>query len=736
MHSFIISTGKSVMELVLTDDGRFVRRRAEGPGFSYGGESEEFFFTWDGTRYSGFTPGWRFVSEEKSEGTQGEEITALTIERDGIRVTREYTAYPGQSAIGARTVLRNTGSAAAAVSNPSILAMRGAESADSYAYMTGGANFTGSLMYKEVPLTEGYSRGFDSHGEPEVTEVEGRKHNSMHPVPNGTGIWCELYSFQNAEGRGWITFDFQGWWKSLVTRVDGVTLLRVWCELRRWEVAPGEEMAIAGAVFGFAAGDTDDMGNDISAYIYAYKWDYTRERYFLEPTTTIWREAPLTDKDFWLTREAQQIGARQIHVDDFWFDAKGNWNNIFGDDFREFNDYLKRLGLDFRLWMPPWHVDRLSDLWLEHPDWMLNFHGNWYNWTLDLSKEEAYQWMLDMVCRKQEQFGTYMLRVDGNPTCLRNDGGFTTEGGDYDAAYKQSENFYRFYRAFKDRCPEAGLNGCSSGGHTMTIESVRYTDTQQITDGECLHYGGYWAPLFNPVDKVCALAGGSMNLNPETQQRPAEELRKMRAHTVFCNWARRVGLAGRGILVYRPEVRTGDKTFWFERLSADRSRGMITMLGGKNPFAGKPEVVFPKGLDPERSYRVESEDGSFAPQVRTGAEWMADGIRLEKTGSALYFNLGDRPGMNAGGKAPDAPANLHFAKEHWLHRDGAMVLWDEPSGDVLLSHAELWKNGELLAEVASGHGWFDDAYAEGDSYRARFVDADGNVSGWADAAAR
>ena len=70
MHSFIISTGKSVMELVLTDDGRFVRRRAEGPGFSYGGESEEFFFTWDGTRYSGFTPGWRFVSEEKNEGTQ------------------------------------------------------------------------------------------------------------------------------------------------------------------------------------------------------------------------------------------------------------------------------------------------------------------------------------------------------------------------------------------------------------------------------------------------------------------------------------------------------------------------------------------------------------------------------------------------------------------------------------------------------------------------------------------
>lgn len=732
--TFSIDTGKTQLSFVLTDDGRFLRQEAKGPGFAFDGVCEEFFFTLNGTRLSGCTPGWRFVSEETKDGKQGEKITSIVLERDGVCVTREYTAYVGQSAVGMRTLIRNTSGETAVVSNPSILVMRGAESASAYAYMTGGACFTGSLQYKEVELTDGYSRAFDSHGEPEIVPVEGSTStSSMHEVQNGTGIWCELYSFKGAEGHCWITFDYQGWWKSRVSRVDGVTLLNVWCELRGWELAPGEEMAIANVAFGFAAGDVDDMGNDISSYIYAYKWDYTHDRYFLEPTTTIWREAPLTNKDFYLTQEAQRIGARQIHVDDFWFDAKGNWENIFGDDFREFNDYLKRLGLDFRLWMPPWHADRLSQVWLDHPDWMLNFHGNWYNWTIDISKEEAYQWMLNMTCEKQKQFGTYMLRVDGDPTCMRNDGGFTTVGGSYDAAFKQSENFYRFYREFKDRNPDAGLNGCSSGGHTLTIEAVRYTDTQQITDGNCRHFGSYWAPLFNPVDKVAALCGGSMNLNPETKPLTREKSAAVRKHTVFCNWARRVGLAGKDILVYRPEVQTGDKTFWFERLSPDRSRGLISMLGGKNEFRGKPERIFPKGLDPERTYLIESADGKMKPQSRTGAEWMRDGIWTDCGDGAIYLNLADRPGTGAITAKLDAPKHVTCAKEHWLQRDGGMILWDEPSSDVLLSHAELWKNGEPFEEVASGHGWFDETYRSGDRYQVRFVDADGNVSAWTEA---
>lgn len=730
MHTFTIATGKTTLTLCLTEDGRFVRTRLSGAGYTFAGESEEFFLTWNGAYLSGSTPGWQFAGESHSTGTQGEELTVIALEREGLRVERSYIAYPGQSAIGSHTAYVNLTDGEAAVSDPSILILRDGDAAAAYGCMTGGANFTGSLQYKEIPLTEGYSRLFDSHGEPEITEVEGVTRDSRHPVPNGTGIWCELYALCGEAGRAWVCFDYQGWWHARVTRTDGVTALKVWCRLNVWTLAPGERMELPNVTVGCAAGDVDDMGNDINSYIYAYKWDYTREPYFMEATTTIWREAPLTEKVWHLTREAQRIGSWQIHVDDFWFDAKGSWEAVFGDDWGRFNSYLKRMGMDFRLWMPPWHADRLSKVWLEHPDWMLNFHGNWYNWTIDLSKEEAYQWVLEMLCRKQQQFGTYMLRVDGNPTCLRNDGGFTTEGGNYDPAFKQSENFYRLYKEFKDRNPEAGLNGCSSGGHTLTIEAVRYTDTQQITDGECRHYGGYWATLFNPIDKIGGLGGGSMNLNPETQPLTQEQILEKRSSAVFARWGRKVGLGGRGVLVYRPEVQIGDKTFFVERLSSDRRRGMITLSGGKNPFAGKPETVYPKGLLPELDYTVESKNASFAPITKTGAEWMAQGIHIPAftAGDSLYLNLTDRPGMGTDTSVPTAPGRVTVTQECWLNRQGAMVTWEPSQDEGVIAYYALYKNNRLLAEVAAGLGWLDETYRQGDTYAVCAVDGDGNKS--------
>ena len=62
MRTFSVTTGKTSLSLVFTDDGRLLLRRAEGPGFSLSGDSEEFFFDWNGVHYSGSTPGWRFVS--------------------------------------------------------------------------------------------------------------------------------------------------------------------------------------------------------------------------------------------------------------------------------------------------------------------------------------------------------------------------------------------------------------------------------------------------------------------------------------------------------------------------------------------------------------------------------------------------------------------------------------------------------------------------------------------------
>ena len=126
----------------------------------------------------------------------------------------------------------------------------------------------------------------------------------------------------------------------------------------------GESIKLAPSAFGCYSGDFDDLGNTINDYIYTYKWDFTNDTYFNRTSLSIWRSAPLTDKVFDMIKAASYMGYERIWVDDFWFDAKGNWNGIFEDDWNEINRYLAEHNMIFRLWMPPWHADRLSQVCL------------------------------------------------------------------------------------------------------------------------------------------------------------------------------------------------------------------------------------------------------------------------------------------------------------------------------------------------------------------------------------
>ena len=407
--------------------------------------------------------------------------------------------------------------------------------------------------------------------------------------------------------------------------------------------------------------------------------------------------------------------------------------------------------MTFLQWMPPWHADRLSDVWCKHPDWMLDFYGNWYNWTLDMSREEVYQWILNMLCTRQEKIGAHELRVDGDPCNVRNGGSFDVKDGDWNITFKQSENFYRLYKEFKDRNPDAGLDGCSSGGHTLTIESVRYTDQQQITDGECGHYGGYWTTMIMPIDKHqgMSIAGtrqswkeyttkerqlftsmGYLVQNPEDGCTPEVKEGKRKDMELFY-WLRLQGVYGRWIKVYRPTLEYGDKTFIMQRMTWDNRKGMIMIsCNALNPIIGKSAVIYPKGLLQDKMYTIEALEGGMTEQTRTGASWMKDGIRLGcvKFGENLLINLPDRPGKGTDTEPPSIPGYAKKEKDYWIGHEGIGIMWGESTDNVMVSYYEVYKNGRAYTRVSSGTYFFDDAGNIDDEYIVRAVDGDGNSS--------
>ena len=754
---------ESVAKIIsLTEDGQFLQtrltNRETGAEAVYGKlPSDEFQILFNDEKLCGSTPGWAFGELKTETMAQGELHGWFQLIRPHLTVERHYVAYPETSFIQEWTVYKNTGDNAV-INTPSIFTQRltpGKIEQVDYAYMTGGANFTGSTMFKTVALFDGYTKDFDSNGEPEMSEVDGLYEDKRHPRFNGSGIWFQFMAMRNREtGEGWVLhFDYQGWWTANYTCRDGITSAIGRCMLKNYAFPADSVLETPKVAIGVFRGDWDDLGNMNNDYIYRYKWDYTRDRYFNRTNFTIWRAAPLTDKVFRMVEMARQIGSERIWVDDFWFDAKGNYNGVFGDDWRHINQYINRHGMLFRLWMPPWHADRLSQVWLEHPEWMIDFHGNWYNWTIDMSYEEAYQWVLGMLKNKQQEFGTYDLRVDGDPCNLRNDGSHDMEDGDWNGSFLQSQNFYRLYKEFKDQNPNAGIDGCSSGGHTISIESVRYVDQQQITDGECKHMGGYWTTLLMPIDKHQGMpisgrrrrsfteyneahqslfsAPGVQHQNPldPYTQSALDGMRK--EHELFY-WLRAQGVYGRWVQVFRPTLEHGDPTYLLQRMTKDRIKGMIMIsTWNTNKMLGKSERVFPKGLIAGADYRIESLRGSIAAQTKSGAEWMRDGIALTNVqpGEYLLINLPNRPGHGDGtAPKPETPKGLTKNAETWLRRDGIALSWQPVHDNGRMIHYEVNKNGEFFNNIAIGSFMFDQDGKQSDEYAVCTADSDGNKS--------
>jgi len=199
-------------------------------------------------------------------------------------------------------------------------------------------------------------------------------------------------------------------------------------------------------------------------------------------------------------------------------------------------------------------------------------------------------------------------------------------------------------------------------------------------------------------------------------------------------WLRDVkGVYGKGIKVYRPEVEVGDKTFILQRMTEDNRSGMIMFSNNEfNPMTGHPVHLWPKGMKADVEYTLECLEGGMPTTTRTGAEWMRDGITLERLnpGEYILINLPGRPGQGTDTVAPTTPASAAKAADRWLNRDGVALSWEAATDDVFLSHYEVWQGEQLLTRVSTGTFCFlPDADLAAD-YRIRAVDGDGNKSGF------
>ena len=190
-----------------------------------------------------------------------------------------------------------------------------------------------------------------------------------------------------------------------------------------------------------------------------------------------------------LARNAKQLGADMLVLDDGWFGERNNDRCALGDwkpNLRKLPDGLGGLiqkinaeGLMFGLWIEPEMVSENSDLYRSHPDWALKVPGRLPSvgrsqLVLDLSRTEITDWIYETVAGLLRENNIEYIKWDMNRamTDLRSIELPPERQGEI--AHRYMLGLYSVLERLTKEFPAVLFEGCAGGGGRFDAGMLSY----------------------------------------------------------------------------------------------------------------------------------------------------------------------------------------------------------------------------------------------------------------------
>lgn len=198
-----------------------------------------------------------------------------------------------------------------------------------------------------------------------------------------------------------------------------------------------------------------------------------------------------------LARRASRIGVERYVLDDGWFHLRrddraglGDWwvdTDVWEHGLNPLIDVVHSEGMQFGLWFEPEMVNPDSDLYREHPDWVLRGEERVpllqrHQLVLDLSNEQAFNHVYTAISNVLSQYSIDYIKWDHNRYLLE---AGTPTGHLAPTIHNQTQNFYRLLDKLREAFPNIDWESCASGGSridTGVVEKIQRFWTSDMTD--------------------------------------------------------------------------------------------------------------------------------------------------------------------------------------------------------------------------------------------------------------
>lgn len=206
-----------------------------------------------------------------------------------------------------------------------------------------------------------------------------------------------------------------------------------------------------------------------------------------------------------LAELAKKIGVEMFVIDDGWFKGRiddkgglGDWTvdrNKFPNGLNPMIKEINKMGLEFGIWVEPEMVNPNSDLYREHPDWVLHFENRTRTTgrnqlMLNLAREDVYQYLHQSLHSLLKNHNIQYLKWDMNKELTEPGWPQADLAIQSEVRIRYVDNLYRLVDTLRSEFPDIWIETCSSGGGRVDIGMFNRMDVAWASDN------------IDPVDRI------------------------------------------------------------------------------------------------------------------------------------------------------------------------------------------------------------------------------------------
>ncbi|GBU09460.1 alpha-galactosidase [Gammaproteobacteria bacterium] len=185
-----------------------------------------------------------------------------------------------------------------------------------------------------------------------------------------------------------------------------------------------------------------------------------------------------------MATKAAELGIERFIIDDGWFVGRNDDKAALGDWYLDTNKYpdgletvikhVNQLGMEFGLWVEPEMINKKSQLFQKHPDWLLELPAytqpsGRYQYVLNLQNKDCFNYLLERLDQLLTEYSITYLKWDMNREIVQ----AGHEG--CAAVHGQTMAYYRLVDDLIYKHPTVEIESCSSGGGRIDFEVLKRT---------------------------------------------------------------------------------------------------------------------------------------------------------------------------------------------------------------------------------------------------------------------